>query len=587
MTRLLTVKIARDEDVVSARQRARQIAEALKFDAQQQTRVATAVSEVARNVARYAGSGAVEFALDVDAQELVITASDRGKGIPHIDAVLNGTYRSETGMGLGIVGARRMMDALDIRTSKTGTTVILRKRLPARSAAPTKSDVARITERIASTPSVSIADEMQQQNHELLAALEELRQRQEDLSRLNAELQDTNRGVVALYAELDEKAEHLRRADEMKSKFLSNMTHEFQTPLNSILALTRLLLERADGDLAEEQEKQVRFIRQATEDLTELVTDLLDIAKVEAGKVTVRPATFTVSDLFGTLRGLMRPLQTNDAVALVFEQPHDTGVRLFTDEGKVSQILRNYISNALKFTERGEVRVTAHIVGDGTMRFEVTDTGIGIAPADQGRLFHEFGQVPNRLQARVRGTGLGLSLSKRLAELLGGSVGVRSAPGAGSTFLLTIPMTAPGFELTADGTEVKPVLREGPMALVVDDEQTARYLLRHSLTQIGCRVIEAINGEDGLRRAASEQPDVIFLDLRMPDMLGTEVLARLKRDPATARIPVIIATSQLVAPAERERLEAHAVAVLGKGSLGEDDGPEQIRQVLRAANIAV
>ena len=587
MTKLLTVKIARDEDVVSARQRARQVAEALKFDAQQQTRVATAVSEIARNVARYAGSGTVEFALDVATQELIITVVDHGRGIPHLESVLDGTYRSETGMGLGIVGARRMMDTFDIKTSPSGTNVVLTKRLPPRGRVPSRSDVTRITDQIASSPSASMADEVQQQNHELLAALEELRQRQEDLSHLNAELQDTNRGVVALYAELDEKAEHLRRADEMKSRFLSNMTHEFQTPLNSILALTRLLIERADGDLTEEQEKQVRFIRQATEDLSELVADLLDIAKVEAGKATVRPATFTVSDLFGALRGLMRPLQTNDAVALVFEPPADAGVRLFTDEGKVSQVVRNYISNALKFTERGEVRVSAETVGDGTIRFEVSDTGIGIAPADQGRLFHEFGQVPNRLQAKVRGTGLGLSLSRRLAELLGGSVGVRSTPGSGSTFYLSIPMTAPGFELTADGADVKPVLRDAPMALVVDDEQTARYLLRHSLTQIGCRVIEAINGESGLQRAVSEKPDVIFLDLRMPDMLGTEVLARLKRDPATARIPVIIATSQIIAPGERERLESHAVAVLGKGRLAENDGPDQIRQVLRAANIAV
>jgi len=586
MTKLLTVKIARDEDVVSARQRARQLAEALNFDAQQQTRVATAVSEIARNVARYAGSGTVEFALDVAAQELIITIVDRGRGIPHLDSVLEGTYRSETGMGLGIVGARRMMDAFDIQTTTSGTTVVLTKRLPGRTKVPTRSDVTRITELIAATPSGSLTDEVQQQNHELLAALDELRQRQEDLSRLNAELQDTNRGVVALYAELDEKAEHLRRADETKSKFLSNMTHEFQTPLNSILALTRLLLERADGELTDEQEKQVRFIRQATEDLSELVTDLLDIAKVEAGKVTVRPATFTVADLFGALRGLMRPLQTNEAVALVFETP-EVAVQMLTDEAKVSQILRNYISNALKFTESGEVRVSAQMVGDGSIQFEVSDTGIGIAPADQSRLFHEFGQVPNRLQANVRGTGLGLSLSKRLAELIGGSVGVRSTPAVGSTFILRIPMTAPGFELAADGTDAKPVLRDAPMALVVDDEQTARYLLRHSLMQIGCRVIEATNGEGGLLRAVSDGPDVIFLDLRMPDMLGTEVLARLKRDPATARIPVIIATSQIIAQPERERLEAHAVAVLGKGRLGDNDGADQIRQALRAANIVV
>jgi signal transduction histidine kinase len=224
------------------------------------------------------------------------------------------------------------------------------KRLPRR-ATLLKADIARTAERLASAAPRSMTDEMVQQNHELLAALEELRVRQEELTRLNEELEHTNRGVLALYAELDETAEHLRRADQMKSKFLSNMTHEFQTPLNSILALTRLLLERADGDLSPEQERQVNYIRSAARDLSELVHDLLDIAKVEAGKVTVRPTAFAVAELFGALRGLMRPLQTNDAVALVFDSPEEL-TSLFTDEAKISQILRNYISNALKFTER-------------------------------------------------------------------------------------------------------------------------------------------------------------------------------------------------------------------------------------------
>jgi signal transduction histidine kinase/CheY-like chemotaxis protein len=449
------------------------------------------------------------------------------------------------------------------------------------------ADLGRIAERLAHEPAPSIVDEAQRQNQELLAALEELRQRQEDLGRLNAELQDTNRGVVALYAELDETAERLRRADEMKSKFLSNMTHEFQTPLNSILALTRLLLERTDGELTPEQDKQVRFIRQASEDLSELVHDLLDIAKVEAGKVTVRPTAFTVPALFGALRGLMRPLQTNDDVALVFDAADDLPT-LFTDEGKLSQILRNYVSNALKFTERGEVRVRAEGRGDRVM-FEVSDTGIGIAEQDQQRLFHEFGQVPNRLQARVRGTGLGLSLSKRLAELLGGAVGVVSEPGRGSTFWLMVPEVAPGFERPDAEPPVEPTRpeRTAPVALVVDDEITARYVLRRCLTAAGCRVVEASGGRDGLERAIIEHPDVIFLDLRMPDMGGGEVLARLKRDPATAMIPVVIATSQIVADAERQRLETHAVAVLGKAAIGGDGGDAEIRRALRAAHLGV
>ena len=590
MTRLLTVPIARDEDVVLARQRARQVAGALGFEGQDQTRIATAVSELARNVARYARRGSVEFALDADGQALVVTVSDSGPGIPHLESVLQGTYRSETGMGVGITGARRIMDGFEIEsTPGQGTVARMRKLVPRRRDAVARQDVARIADEIARhAPSPSLIDEVQEQNHELLSTLEELRQRQEDLTRLNTELQDTNRGVVALYAELDEKAEHLRRADEMKSKFLSNMTHEFQTPLNSILALTRLLIDRTDGELTDEQEKQVRYIRQATEDLSELVHDLLDLAKVEAGKVTLRPTAFALHELFGALRGLMRPVQVNEAVALVFENVEHIPP-LFTDEGKISQILRNYISNALKFTERGSVRVSAAVDGGGTVILRVTDTGIGIAKADQARLFQEFGQVPNRLQAKVRGTGLGLSLSKRLAELLGGSVGVESAPGEGSTFWVRIPMTAPGVEPPV--AAVAPVFdvpaRNMPLALVIDDEQTARYVLRRYLTVIGCRVSEASGGSEGLARAESDRPDVIFLDLRMPEMLGTEVLARLKRNPATAAIPVIISTSQVIAEDEWQRLSTHAAALVGKSRLGAKQGEEEIRRALRSAKVNV
>ena len=225
-------------------------------------------------------------------------------------------------------------------------------------------DVTRITEELMREQPPAPNAELAEQNHELLTTLAELAQRQEELGRLNAELQDTNRGVLALYAELDEKAETLQRADAMKSKFLSNMTHEFQTPLNAILALSRLLLERTDGELEPEQEKQVQFIRDAAQNLADLVADLLDLAKVEAGKITMRPSSFTVHDLFGGLRGVIRPLQQREGVALLFDSGDDVPT-LFTDEGKVAQILRNYLSNALKFTEHGEIRVSAAVDADG------------------------------------------------------------------------------------------------------------------------------------------------------------------------------------------------------------------------------
>ena len=265
------------------------------------------------------------------------------------------------------------------------------------------------------------------------------RTRQEDLQRVNQELQDTNRGVVALYAELDERADHLRRADELKSKFLSHMSHEFRTPLNSMLALSRLLLAHSDGPLTAEQETQVRFIRKAAENLTELVDDLLDLAKVEAGKIVVVPSPFTVASLFGALRGMLRPLLIGDAVALAFDDPQDVPP-LDTDEGKVSQILRNFISNAIKFTEQGEVRVwaTADRQAD-TVSFHVRDTGIGIDPERHRDHLPGVRAGRTSLQGRVKGTGLGLPLAKKLAELLGGRIAVESTPGTGSTFSVTVP----------------------------------------------------------------------------------------------------------------------------------------------------
>src|SRR5438445_2366545 len=210
-------------------------------------------------------------------------------------------------MGVGLVGARRLMDNFVITSEPgNGTAVTLTKIVPRDVAVITAEGMSDIVGSLARQRPRTPMEEVQLQNQELLRALEELRAREEELRRLNGELEDTNRGVVALYAELDEKAEHLRRADELKTRFLSNMSHEFRTPLNSILALSRLLLERTDGDLSVEQEKQVSFIRKSAESLFELVNDLLDLAKVEAGKIVIRPAEFAVDNLFGALRGMLR-----------------------------------------------------------------------------------------------------------------------------------------------------------------------------------------------------------------------------------------------------------------------------------------
>ena len=255
---------------------------------------------------------------------------------------------------------------------------------------------------------------------------------------LRAELEETNQGVLALYAELDNQAEELRQASDLKSRFLSYMSHEFRTPLGSILSITSLLDDELDGPLSPEQHKQVGFVRTAASELSDMVDDLLDLAKIEAGRISISPAWFDMFDLFSALRGMFRPIVDGGAVDLIFEEPVDMP-RLYTDDKKLAQILRNFISNSLKFTQRGEVRVSARLESTREVRFAVSDTGIGI-PADMhDKLFEDFSQVDSPLQKRLRGTGLGLSLCKRFAELLGGHVGVESEPGVGSTFYVIIP----------------------------------------------------------------------------------------------------------------------------------------------------
>ena len=290
-----------------------------------------------------------------------------------------------------------------------------------------------------------IAQEILRLREERDALRAELEQRAAEIDELRTELDETNRGVVALYAELDDKAVALREVSDLKSRFLSYMSHEFRTPLGAIRSMARLLLDRMDGPLTPEQEKQLTFLQNAALELNDMVDDLLDLAKIEAGRISISPAWFDLVDLFAALRGMFKPIATNNTVSLIFEEPADLP-RIYSDDKKLSQILRNFISNALKFTARGEVRVTARCESPGWITFAVSDTGIGIASEHLGDLFQDFVQLDSPVQKRWRGTGLGLSLSKRLAELLGGKVDVQSAVGRGSTFSVTIPNQFPAVQ---------------------------------------------------------------------------------------------------------------------------------------------
>ncbi|MCF2150341.1 response regulator [Desmonostoc muscorum LEGE 12446] len=541
LTILFTLEIHYEQDVVQARQRTREIAQELGFDAQDQARLATAVSEIARNAFQYAKGGTVEFCLEGEPQAFLIRIQDRGGGIPQLADILSGRYSSNTGMGLGIVGTRRLMDFFEIESSEQGTMVAIGKRLSKRTPTFTDSQLQQIRQHVIGRSPQNPYEEIQRQNQELLRAMAELRKREEELTELNRELEDTNRGVIALYAELDEKADSLQKVNELKTRFLSNMSHEFRTPINSILSLSRMLLARMDGDLTTEQEKQLTFIQKAASGLSELVNDLLDLAKVEAGKTEVRPSSFEVSDLFATLRGMLRPLLVQgSSVALVVEEADAIPV-LYTDEGKVAQILRNFVSNALKFTEQGEVRVSAMQTGH-TVTFCVSDTGIGIAPGDRERIFEDFVQIESPLQKQVKGTGLGLPLSRKLAELLGGSVSITSELGQGSTFTTSIPIVYP--HRTEFSTLLQPPLLEPTRLpiLVVEDHPETLFIYENHLQESTYQLIATRTLAQARLALQQFRPTAIMLDIMLEGENGWTFLREIKGDETNRTIPVLVIT---------------------------------------------
>jgi signal transduction histidine kinase len=435
--RILQVGIDSAPDVVAVRQRARQIAGMLNFGVQDQVRIATAVSEVARCAYGRLSGGRATFAINAQHKPPQLRVIVSAEGAARQPASIE-IETAPPQLDVALVTAQRLMDDCSIvSASTTSLNVVMNKTLPPMSEVQARELSTQIGVRLAAMPVQSTYTEIEQQNRELAQALAELRERQDDLLALTRELEDTNRGVVALYAEIEEKAERLRKADEMKSRFLSNTSHELRTPLSSIRALTQLLLDRMDGPLTPEQERQVAFIASAAGDLSELVNDLLDLAKIEAGKVEVTMAPIGIGEMFSALKGMLRPLTRHSTVELVFVEPAPT--TLVSDEGKVTQILRNFISNALKFTEQGKVVVELVDEAEGRITLAVTDSGIGISPENQQLIFEEFSQIEHPLQRRAKGTGLGLPLCRKLATLLGGEVEVHSAEGQGSTFYLRLP----------------------------------------------------------------------------------------------------------------------------------------------------
>ena len=395
-----------------------------------------------------------------------------------------------------------------------------------------------------------------------------------DTARLLNEL-SSERDIVAQRAiELQEKNDEVERANRLKSEFVANMSHELRTPLNSILALSQILLDRLDGDLNAEQAKQVEIIERNAQNLLRLINDILDLSKIEAGKLELVTSEFEVKELIQSVRATVAPLIAEKRLALHIEIAPDLP-RLHTDESKLRQVLLNLLSNAVKFTERGSVTLRVRkgrLVGedspataaDDFITFQVVDTGIGIAPEDQAAIWQEFRQLDGSLARRYEGTGLGLAIVRRLVTMLGGSIGLESQAGKGSTFTCAIPAKLPaGLRVFEDGrrsiaqpprlfpdktasgaitSEQRPTAGDKPLVLVVDDDPEVIYILERYLRDEGFDIAVAQSGEAAIEMARLLHPFAMTLDVMLPGRDGWEVIQELKDDPQTADIPIIMLT---------------------------------------------
>ena len=556
---LLTLALHSEQDIVHCRQAAKRLAAALEWPALEQIRLATAVSELARNIHQYAGSGHFDFALlrgeDQRLRGLEVRAVDQGPGIAEMEAIRAGSYRSSTGMGIGLRGAQRLFDDFDIQTSPAGTSITARKYQAPRPF-PAAELLQALTAELQGSPPPDPYQQIRLQSEELLLTNTELQVRQTELEVTNKELENTNQGVVALYSELEKATQELKEASEAKTRFFSNMTHEFRTPINIIENVAKLLASGVDGALNAEQQRQVRFISDAALELANLVSELLALAEVQSGRLTIVPQPFALGPFIDRLEQFAAALAPRYPQISFSVAPPPAGVLLDTDESRLFQVLRNLISNAFKYTPRGQVRIQVFQPDDASLEFLVEDSGIGIAAADQQKIFEEFERIRSPHLTHIEGTGLGLPLAQRLAVLLRGELSLDSEVGRGSRFTLRLPRHYASHR----AAEPEPDL-SGLTVLVIEDNEGDRYLVRRTIERLNPVLLEADSACSSLDRLNAVRPDIIILDLDLPDINGEDLLASM--DWSMHR-RVLINTAQPLDEAGRQRLQDYCHAILFK-----------------------
>ncbi len=447
-------------------------------------------------------------------------------------------------------------------------------------------------------------EELEEQGRALKESQARLEQQQVELEQTNSQLEEQAQQLESQKDDLERsnastqlKARELEQASRYKSDFLANMSHELRTPLNSSLILAKLLADNPDDNLTAEQVKYAQTIQSSGNDLLNLINDILDLSKIEAGHVDIRPEPVSVERLSNNLRQVFEPIAKNKSLGFEIDISPECPAVIETDLQRIEQILKNLLSNAFKFTEKGKVTLSMNRTGDGQVAFGVTDTGIGIAPEQQKRIFEAFHQADGTISRKFGGTGLGLSISRELVRLLGGTIHIRSQEGKGSTFTVTLPLAydpaivAPRAPV-GNAVPLAPAASAAPsqptallpraiveddrampsderrILLVVEDDQTFAAILRDLAREMGFRSLVAGTAQDALNLAQQFMPSAIVLDVGLPDQSGLSVLDRLKRDVRTRHIPIHIvsgddytetalslgAVGYMLKPVQREQL---------------------------------
>ncbi len=451
-------------------------------------------------------------------------------------------------------------------------------------------------------------EELEEQSRALKESQGRLEQQQVELEQTNSQLEEQAQELEAQRDNLERanaavelKARELEQASQYKSDFLANMSHELRTPLNSSLILAKLLADNAGENLTDEQVKYAQTIQSSGNDLLNLINDILDLSKIEAGHVEIRPETVVIERSANTLRHLFQPLAAAKKLDFEINVGEDCPATIETDAQRLEQVLKNLLSNAIKFTERGKVALSIRPDSDGRIVFSVTDTGIGIAREQQQSVFEAFHQADGTISRRYGGTGLGLSISRQLTRLLGGAIALESQPGKGSTFTVTIPQTydpamvaprdnrsptgpAPVAQQTEPSRPVvaRPVRKveddravlnvSKRVLLVIEDDASFAAIVRDLSREMGFQSLVAGTAEEALGLAKEYKPNAVILDVGLPDQSGLAVLDRLKHDVETRHIPIHVVSA-----------EDHTETALSLGAVGYAVKPvkrEQLVEVL-------